>query len=102
MAVDNVTPTLNTNNYSYTKGTIIPLPLDAPKKALLMSKYKKQKTDTEILESFTVYTLGADDNVKIYYGTTTDFSKATLVAEATTEFECYKNIKTSKKIAVAD
>ena len=102
MAVDNVTPTLNTNNYSYTKGTIIPLPLDAPKKALLMSKYKKQKTDTEILESFTVYTLGADDNVKIYYGTTTDFSKATLVAEATTEFEGYKNIKTSKKIAVAD
>ena len=100
MAVDNVTPTLNTNNYSYTKGG--DTPLDVQKKALLMSKYKKQKTDTELLESFTVYTLGADDNVKIYYGTTTDFSKATLVAEATTEFEGYKNIKTSKKIAVAD
>ena len=100
MAVNNVTPTLNTNNYSYTKGG--DTPLDVQKKALLMSKYKKQKNDTEILESFTVYTLGADDNVKIYYGTTTDFSKATLVAEATTEFEGYKNIKTSKKIAVAD
>ena len=100
MAVNNVTPTLNTNNYSYTKGR--DTPLDVQKKALLMSKYKKQKNDTEILESFTVYTLGADDNVKIYYGTTTDFSKATLVAEATTEFEGYKNIKTSKKIAVAD
>ena len=100
MAVNNVTPTLNTNNYSYTKSMV--MPLDVQKKALLMSKYKKQKNDTEILESFNVYSLGADDNVKIYYGTTTDFSKATLVAEATTEFEGYKNIKTSKKIAVAD
>ena len=100
MAVDNVTSTLDTNNYSYTKP--IDSKLDAQKKALLMSKYKKQKNDTEILESFNIYTLGADDNVKIYYGTTTDFSKATLVAEATTGFKGYKNIKASKKIAVAD
>ena len=100
MAVDNVTPTLDTNSYSYTKPT--DSKLDAPKKALLMSKYKKQKKDTEILESFNIYTLGTDDNVKIYYGTTTDFSKATLIAETTTGFNGYQNIKASKKIAVAD
>ena len=102
MAVDNVTPTVDTNTYSYDKPIVSYLGTNSGKKILLMSKYKKQKKDTEILESFNVYTLGTDDNVKIYYGTTTDFSKATLVAEGTAEFEGYKNIKTSKKIAVAD
>ena len=102
MAVDNVTPTVDTNTYSYDKPIVSYLGTNSGKKILLMSKYKKQKKDTEILESFNVYTLGTDDNVKIYYGTTTDFSKATLVAEETTGFSGYKNIKTSKKIAVAD
>ena len=102
MAVDNVTPTVDTNTYSYDKPIVSYLGTNSGKKILLMSKYKKQKKDTEILESFNVYTLGTDDNVKIYYGTTTDFSKAPLVAEGTAEFEGYKNIKTSKKIAVAD
>ena len=102
MAVDNVTPTVDTNTYSYNKPIGSYLGISSGKKILLMSKYKKQKTDTEILESFNIYTLGTDDNVKIYYGTTTDFSKATLVAEGTTEFEGYKNIKASKKLTVAD
>ena len=102
MAVDNVTPTVDTNTYSYNKPIGSYLGISSGKKILLMSKYKKQKTDTEILESFNIYTLGTDDNVKIYYGTTTDFSKATLVAEGITEFEGYKNIKASKKLTVAD
>lgn len=102
MAVDNVTPTVDTNTYSYDKPIVSYLGTNSGKKILLMSKYKKQKKDTEILESFNVYTLGTDDNVKIYYGTTTDFSKATLVAEGTAEFEGYKNIKSSKKLTVAD
>ena len=102
MAVDNVTPTVDTNTYSYNKPIGSYLGISSGKKILLMSKYKKQKTDTEILESFNIYTLGTDDNVKIYYGTTTDFSKATLVAERITEFEGYKNIKASKKLTVAD
>ena len=102
MAVDNVTPTVDTNTYSYDKPMVSYLSPGSGKKILLMSKYKKQKNDTEILESFNVYTLGTDDNVKIYYGTTTDFSKATLVAEGTAEFEGYKNIKASKKLTVAD
>ena len=100
MAVDDVTPSFDTNNYSYDKPYVSYI--NTQKKALLMSKYKKQKNDTEILESFNIFSLAADDNVKIYYGTTTDFSKATLVAEETTGFSGYKNIKTSKKIAVAD
>ena len=102
MAVDNVTPTVDTNTYSYDKPIVSYLGTNSGKKILLMSKYKKQKKDTEILESFNVYTLGTDDNVKIYYGTTTDFSKATLVAEGTAEFEGYKNIKSSKELTVAD
>lgn len=102
MAVDNVTPTVDTNTYSYDKPIVSYLGTNSGKKILLMSKYKKQKKDTEILESFNVYTLGTDDNVKIYYGTTTDFSKATLVAEGTAEFEGYKNIKSSKELSVAD
>ncbi len=100
MAVNNVTPTLNTNTYSYTKPIVEGI--KAKKKPLLMSKYKKKNTNTEILESINIYTYETDDNYKIYYGTTTDFSKATLVAEGTAEFEGYKNIKVSKKIAVTD
>lgn len=43
MAVDNVTPTVDTNTYSYDKPIVSYLGTNSGKKILLMSKYKKQK-----------------------------------------------------------
>lgn len=100
MAVDNVTPANDTNNYSYSKPGLAQI--NVGQNGLTMTKYEKKNTDTELLESFSVFTWAAGDKVKIYYGTSSDFSKATLVAETTANNTGYTNIKTTKKLTVAD
>lgn len=100
MAVDNVEQSTDTITYSYTKP--VTLGLTTNNSFITMTKYDKTTNDTELLDSFNVYMLEPGDKIQLYYGTSTDFSKSTLVAEKTATHTGYTNIKSTKKLTISN